>query len=117
MKRIWVAFVSVALGLWFGYSLGYHNGLQKERKAWHEAEQVVFDSKSGELEGVFQRSVSTPAGRVKYVKTSKRPSHAWYYADPHTGIIVNSGPRRAENVPDPRSMLVNPQTGEHPREP
>ena len=109
--------MSVALGLWFGYYLGYHNGLQKERRAWHEAEQLMFNSRNGELEGVFQSSVSTPAGRVKYSLVSHRPRRVFYYADPHTGYIVASGPRRAENVPDPRSMLVNPQQGDRPREP
>jgi hypothetical protein len=106
MKSTWAAIVSVALALWMGYFLGYHNGLQKERKAWYEAEQLVFNSKSGELDGVFQSSVSTPAGRVKYRLPFKRPDRVWYYADPHTGIVVASGPRGAENVPDPRSMPI-----------
>jgi hypothetical protein len=106
MKRIWIAIVSVVLGVWFGYYLGYHHGQQQEQKAWYEAEQLVFNSKNGELDGVLQSSVSTPAGRVKYRLPSKRPSRLWYYADPHTGFIVKSGPRQVENVPDPRSMLV-----------
>ena len=106
MKRIWVAIVSVLLGLWSSYYSGYHHGVQNERKAWHEAEQLVFNHKTGELEGVFQSSVSTPAGRVKVGLLSNRPTRLWYYADPHTGIVVKSGPRRAENVPDPRDMPV-----------
>ncbi len=100
--------VLVLLALWLGYYLGCHNGTQKERKAWRESEEVVFNLTTGELEGVFQASAPTPVGRVKYSLQSKRPRRSWYYADPHTGIVVHSGPRRAENVPDPRNMLVDP---------
>jgi hypothetical protein len=106
MKRLWVVVVSVALGLWSGYYLGYHHGQQGELAAWLAAEEVEFDAKTGQLEAVYQSSVPSPAGARKFVQRSKRPSRFCYYADPHTGFIVDSGPRRAENVPDPRSMLV-----------
>jgi hypothetical protein len=106
MKRIWVAIVSVVLGVWFGYYLGYHHGQQGELAAWLAGEEVEFDARTGQLDAVYQSSVPSPAGARKFVQRSMRPSRFRYYADPHTGFIVKSGPRQVENVPDPRSMLV-----------
>ncbi len=104
MKRIWVTLVAAVLGLWIGYHLGLCHGQQEEQAAWRAAEQVIFNSKDGQLSAVYQSSVPTPNGPRKFAQPSKRPSHFMYFADPHLKIGVELAARRAENVPDPRNM-------------
>jgi hypothetical protein len=41
MKTIGTAAVLVLLALWLGYYLGYHHGVQQERRAWLATEQTV----------------------------------------------------------------------------
>ncbi len=95
---------SVILGLWAGYSLGYHQGKQEEQAAWLAAEQVVFDSKDGQLGAVYQALVPTPNGPRKFPQPSKRPSRFMYFADPHCGVVMTA--LRAQNAPDLRNTPV-----------
>lgn len=114
---MWVGMVSVVLGLWFGYYLGYHHGKQSELAAWRAAEQVELETEDGKLVAVPVSSASERRVRITTARLAERLRHGVYYADPHRKTRVSMSPRRAENVPDPRSMLVNPQEGDRLRDP
>jgi hypothetical protein len=117
MKRIWVTIVSVVLGLWFGYYLGYHRGQQGELAAWRATQQVEVDAKDGQILKMSQWSPPSREGVRKLVNRPSVHQLRVYYEDPHAKPGMVLSPRQAENVPDPRSMLVNPREGERPREP
>jgi hypothetical protein len=106
MKRVLAVFVAVLLGLWAGYSLGYHHGTRRERSAWLASEEVMFNPKDGQINAVWQALVSTPEGPRKFVEPSKRPSRIAYYADPHSGKTFIAGVGHAVNTPDPRNTPV-----------
>ena len=93
MKTIGAAAVFVVLALWLGYYLGYHNGVQQERRAWLATEQTLPDPKPTVVAGrpAIQTSRSTRA----------------FYTNPYIGgtIIARSRPTPV-NVPDPRDTLV-----------
>ena len=117
MKRIWVGIVSVVLGLWLGYYLGYHNGRQSELAAWRATRQVEMETEDGQVMTASQWSPPSREGLRKLVKRPNIQKLRVYYEDPHTKPSFVLSPRRAEIVPDPRSMLVYPQEGELPRKP
>ena len=93
MKTIGAAAVFVVLALWLGYYLGYHNGVQQERRAWLATEQTLPDPKP-----------TVAAGRPA-IQTSR--STRAFYTNPYIGgtIIARSRPTPV-NVPDPRDTLV-----------
>jgi hypothetical protein len=88
MKKIVSVAVGAAVVLWFGYCLGYHQGLRAERGAWEATREVSLIS-------VTNNGRATAATRIGY-------------ADPHHPLYVNSGPtgrgaRPNQNSPDPRT--------------
>ena len=93
MKAIGAAAVLVVFALWLGYYLGYHNGVEQERRVWLATEQILPDPKP-----------TLAAGRPA-IQTSR-----WtrtFYTNPYIGgtIIARSRPTPL-NVPDPRDTLV-----------
>ena len=93
MKTIGAAAVFVVLALWLGYYLGYHNGVQQERRAWLATEQTFPDPKQ-----------TVVAGRPA-IQTSRWPRT--FYRNPYVGgtILVRSGPVPV-NRPDPRDTPI-----------
>ena len=91
MKTIGTAAVLVLLALWLGYYLGYHHGVQQERRAWLATEQTVtLPPASVAADGRVLQRPRISAGRT-------------FYSDPHSGqsFIASFGPPPV-NVPDPR---------------
>lgn len=107
MKRMWLVVVPLVLGLWAGYSLGYHHGTRQERSAWLGSEEVRFDPRDGRINVACGALVSTPEGPRKFVEPSKRPSRIAYYADPHSGKTFVATVGRTVNQPDLRNTPVN----------
>jgi hypothetical protein len=106
MKWIWTAIVSVMLGLWAGYNLGYHRGLREERAAWQATEQVEQYTDDKQFAARYRSPAPAGAHRVKVVLTSELRGVRIYYEDPHSKPYVVLPARHTENVPDPRSMPV-----------
>ena len=95
MKTIRVAAVLVVLALWLGYYLGYHNGIQQERRAWLATEQVITLAPTNAAAG----GRFLPRPRISTART--------FYSNPHSGrtFIAAYGPPPV-NVPDPRDTPV-----------
>jgi hypothetical protein len=108
MKRTQVAIVSAVLGLWLGYCLGYHHGQQGELAAWRAAQMVELETENGQVVATAKWSPPTREGVRERVPVSKAHFSRVYYEDPHAKARVVLRPRRAENMPDPRNMLVDP---------
>lgn len=106
MKRLWAAGALVVLGLWFGYSLGYHHGRQVERAAWQGTEVVEFDRGDGQLERWSQSSDPAHPGRIKMVRSQGNRRLRVYYANPHVTMGYEYAGQPPMNAPDPRNMLV-----------
>ena len=90
MKRIVIGGVGAVLMLWLGYSLGYHNGLREERRAWEATEQTSLVAVTNKGRPTIQSS------RHSYSNPHLLP--LYHIAEP-TG-------RAAEmriNQPDPRT--------------
>jgi len=86
MKTARIAGFLAVLALWLGYSRGYRQGVQTERRAW---------------ESSVQRDTSMVALDNKY---RQRPL---LYKNPHVGLVfVPVQGKASVNVPDPRNMPV-----------
>jgi hypothetical protein len=88
MKKLIIVAGGAMLVLWFGYSLGYRQGLREERGAWEATRKVSMIP-------VTDNGRATAATRI-------------CYADPHHPLYVISGPtgrgaRPNLNGPDPRT--------------
>ena len=88
MKKLVIVAVGAVVVLWFGYSLGYRQGLREERGAWEATREVSLMS-------VTNNGRATIGTRI-------------CYADPHHPLYVISGPtgrgsRQSLNGPDPRT--------------
>jgi hypothetical protein len=88
----------MVLGLWFGYSLGYHHSSQDEWAAWKATEVVELDR--GDVQLVRGSKSSDPAhpGRIKLVQSSANSRLRVYYADPQIqtlrwGLSTSAGLR------------------------
>ena len=95
MKTIGTAAVLVLLALWLGYYLGYHHGVQQERRAWLATEQAITLPPPSVAAGgrILQRQ------RISAART--------FYSNPHFGkmFIASLGPPPV-NVPDLRDTPV-----------
>jgi hypothetical protein len=90
MKKTGAAAVLVVLALWLGYYLGYHDGVQQERRAWLATEQVLPGP-----------ALTVVAGRPA-IQTSRLTRT--FYTYPYSGgtVFANSGPAPL-NQPDLRN--------------
>ena len=81
----------VALALWLGYYLGYHDGVQQERRAWLATEQTL--------------PMPTVASGRPAIQTSRLTRT--FYTYPYSGgtVFAKSGPAPL-NQPDLRNTLA-----------
>ncbi len=78
MKKALLVYVAAAVGLFFGYSLGYRQGTREEKQAWLSTAEVGPDKADGPL---------------------------FCYRNPHVGIAVwRSRGLPPVNRPDPRAL-------------
>ena len=83
MKQALTAATLVLVALGIGWSLGYHQGLRQERRAWEACQQHVARDRDD------------------------RNSPAWaLYRSPHDGAQEGYDPIPRLNVPDPRDTPV-----------
>jgi hypothetical protein len=87
--------VATVLTLWVGYYLGYHNGVEQERRAWLATEQAITLPPPSVAAG--ERTLQRPT--ISAART--------YYSNPHSGrTFIASYGRPPVNVPDPRDTPV-----------
>ena len=89
MKRTIPAAVAAVLVLWLGYFLGYHHGLQEERRAWEATREVSLVS-------VTNRGIITQSTRWSYMNPHYIP--LYFVAEP-----TGRGAKTVMNAPDPRT--------------
>ena len=95
MRKAGATIVLVVLALWLGYYLGYHSGIQRERRAWLATEQTVtLPPPSVAADGRILRRPTISVGRT-------------FYSNPHSGktFTASWGPPPV-NVPDPRDTPI-----------
>ncbi|MGO8929999.1 MAG: hypothetical protein ACLQU3_24285 [Limisphaerales bacterium] len=95
MKTTGTATALAVLALWLGYYLGYHNGVEQERRAWLATEQAI--TLPPPSVAAVGRNLQRP--RISAART--------FYSNPHSGrtFIATYGPPPI-NVPDPRNILT-----------
>ena len=71
MKRTITAAVLVLFGLWFGYALGYHQGVRNEQKAW--ASTYTLDSNGRPIYNTWPGSNSRRGLRFQHMVNSPDP--------------------------------------------
>jgi hypothetical protein len=93
MKKTGAAAVLVVLALWLGYYLGFHYGVQQERRAWLATEQILPGP-----------ALTVAPGRPA-IQTSRLTRT--FYTYPYSGgiRIARSGPAPV-NQPDLRNTPV-----------
>jgi hypothetical protein len=93
MRTIGAAAVLAVFALWLGYYLGYHNGVEQERRAWLATEETLPDPKP---------TVTTGRPAIQTSRWTRT-----FYRNPYVGgtMFVGSGPAPV-NAPDPRDTLV-----------
>jgi hypothetical protein len=91
MKNVGAAGALIVVALWLGYYLGYHNGVQQERRAWLATEQTFTPP-----------APAAATGRPR-IQTSHQGA-VTYYTYPHLGqtVFAHSGPAPL-NQPDLRN--------------
>jgi hypothetical protein len=106
MKRssvIGVAGILAVLAMWVGCSLGYHRGMQDERRAWEATRVMALYKEDAPLP---DRGKLTILGPTDKVMLDRHDHLRFYYTNPRSGIIGYAAYRRTENRPDPRTTLV-----------
>jgi hypothetical protein len=91
MKKLLAAFVFVVLALWIGYSRGYHQGIQEERRAWEVTAPVELP---GRLLSDGKVTLDSEAAHLAVVRA---------YGNPRSGVIKIVSGSATMNVPDPRN--------------
>jgi hypothetical protein len=98
MKKMCIAIVLVALALWVGISVGYHDGMREERMLWEATAQ-------SEQKGIVTLE-NEPA------RHETEPGR-FAYRNPHLGVVAQTSAWRVwvMNVPDPRTYRQFERSG------
>ena len=87
--------VAAVLALWLGYYLGYHNGVEQERRAWlATAQDITPQPPTVAADGRILRRPRISTARI-------------FYSNPHSGrtYVASFGPRPV-NRPDLRNTPI-----------